>query len=162
MRCSGQEDEERRQRERERSRRLAGWTAGDRAKTEPKESVTNGAGKRNSWGGRESKAQEPSGEREPRGEREPSREREPSGEREPRGEREPSGGKQPLHPGQAGGHLPRGRVGYADSCENTPLFPPPRGAASSPPESRWNGKQRKKETLQPSSSPAPQIICYLL
>ena len=144
MRCSGQEDEEGRQRERERSRRLAGWTAGDRAKTEPKESVTDRAGKRNSWGGRESKAQEP------------------SGEREPRGEREPSGGKQPLHPGQAGGHLPRGRVGYADSCENTPLFPPPRGAASSPPESRWNGKQRKKETLQPSSSPAPQIICYLL
>lgn len=139
-----QEDEEGRQRERERSRRLAGWTAGDRAKTEPKESVTDRAGKRNSWGGRESKAQEP------------------SGEREPRGEREPSGGKQPLHPGQAGGHLPRGRVGYADSCENTPLFPPPRGAASSPPESRWNGKQRKKETLQPSSSPAPQIICYLL
>ena len=144
MRCSGQEDEEGRQRERERSRRLAGWTAGDRAKTEPKESVTDRAGKRSSWGGRESKAQEP------------------SGEREPRGEREPSGGKQPLHPGQAGGHLPRGRVGYADSCENTPLFPPPNGAASSPPESRWNGKQRKKETLQPSSSPAPQIICYLL
>ena len=40
-------------------------------------------------------------------------------------------------------------------------FPPPRTAASSPTESRWNGKQSGKEALPPSSSPTPQIIFYL-